>query len=132
MQANKMKKEIYRNASICVFFIIYLLFSVINTQANDSKPNFIIILADDMGYGDASCYGGWINTPGLERMAAEGLKFTDFHSSGNVCSPTRAGFLTGQYQQRVDVAEVIYADPKHPNHDSGLDPKRTTVSKLLK
>jgi len=60
------------------------------------KPNFIIVLADDMGYGDSSCYNGWIDTPHMEAMAAEGLKFTDFHSSGTVCSPTRAGLMTGR------------------------------------
>jgi arylsulfatase A-like enzyme len=74
----------------------------------------VIILADDMGYGDSSAYGGWIRTPGMERMAAEGLKFTDFHSSGTVCSPTRAGLLTGRYQQRAGVPGVINADPAAP------------------
>jgi arylsulfatase A-like enzyme len=101
-------------------------------QPQGERPNFIIILADDMGYGDSSCYGGWIKTPGLEALAAEGLKFTDFHASGSVCSPTRAGFLTGRYQQRAGVPGVINADPKHPSHAWGLDPAEITFPELLK
>ena len=61
----------------------------------DAKPNFIIVMADDMGYGDSSAYGGWIKTPHMEALAAQGIRFTDFHSSGNVCSPTRTGLMTG-------------------------------------
>ncbi len=116
------------------FILLALVIHVIWPEsANaDNKPNFIIILADDMGYGDASCYGGWIKTPGLEQLAAEGLKFTDFHSSGIVCSPTRAGLLTGRYQQRVGVPSVINADPEHATHNGGLDPNENTISKLLK
>lgn len=97
-----------------------------------AKPNLVIILADDMGYGDASCYGGAITTPNLDRMASEGLRFTDFHSSGSVCSPTRAGLMTGRYQQRAGIPGVINADPEVPAHHHGLDPeKEVTFSELL-
>lgn len=66
-----------------------------------TAPNFILILADDLGYGDLGCYGNLKNrTPHLDRLAREGLRFTDFHSNGPMCSPTRAALLTGQYQQR--------------------------------
>ena len=103
------------------------------TLAHAAKPNFIIIMADDMGYGDASCYGGKINTPHLDRMAKEGMKFTDFHSSGNVCSPTRAGLMTGRYQHRAGIPGVINADPKVGAHHHGLNPDvEQTFSKLLK
>ena len=95
------------------------------------KPNIIIVLADDMGYGDSSAYGGWIHTPAMERMAREGLKFTDFHASGVVCSPTRAGLLTGRYQQRAGVPNVINADPGHADHYLGLHPSELTFPKLL-
>ncbi len=117
-------------------FTFVVLFSVSSWTAADdnlgvTRPNFIIILADDMGYGDASCYDGWIKTPHLDRLAAEGLRFTDFHSSGAVCSPTRAGLMTGRYQQRAGVPGVVNADPKHPSHKWGLDPKEITFPKLL-
>ena len=111
--------------------LIGLILTELNTAAD--SPNFIIIMADDMGYGDASCYGGKIKTPQLDRMAEEGMRFTDFHSSGNVCSPTRAGLMTGRYQQRAGIPGVIDADPKIGAHYHGLHPdKEVTFSKLLR
>ena len=97
-----------------------------------AKPNFIIVMADDMGYGDSSVYDGWIETPHMEAMAAQGLTFTDFHSSGAVCSPTRAGLMTGRYQQRAGVPSVINADPKTPEHYVGLQTSEVTFPKVLK
>ena len=66
------------------------------SSAERSKPNIILILADDLGYGDLSCYDGVHSTPHLDRMAVEGLRFTDFHSTASVCSPTRASIMTGR------------------------------------
>ena len=99
---------------------------------NSNRPNFVIILADDMGYGDSSVYGGWIETPNLERMAREGITFTDFHTSGVVCSPTRAGIMTGRYQQRAGIPGVINADPKLADHYRGLQKSETTFAETLK
>ncbi|WP_372796648.1 sulfatase-like hydrolase/transferase, partial [Pontiella sp.] len=66
------------------------------------KPNVIFILMDDMGYSDVSCYGSTkVNTPNIDRMAAEGMQFTDFHTGASICSPSRAAFLTGAYPQRA-------------------------------
>ncbi len=80
-------------------------------QAEPERPvNFVIIMADDLGYGDLGCYGGERSkTPNIDALATGGLKFLDFHSSGAVCSPTRAGLMTGRYQQRVGVPGVITA-----------------------
>ena len=86
----------------------------------DRKPNFIIILADDMGYNGTTVYDGWIETPHMEQLAAEGVKFTDFHSSGAVCSPTRSGLMTGRYQQRAGIPGVINANPQMAVHYTGL------------
>lgn len=97
-----------------------------------AKPNFVIILADDMGYGDSSVYDGWIETPNMERMAREGLTFTDFHSSGVVCSPTRAGLMTGRYQERAGIPGVIVADPKQAAYHTGLRTSETTFAELLR
>ena len=95
------------------------------------RPNLILILADDLGYGDLSCYGNQaFTTPMLDRMAAEGLRFTDFHSSGPVCSPTRAGLMTGRYQQRSGIPGVVNADFKANRHH-GLYPAEVTMPELM-
>ena len=78
-----------------------------NASAKTQKPNIILILADDLGYADLGCYGNsHVQTPHLDRMASNGMRFTDFHSNGPMCSPTRASILTGRYQQRVGVDGV--------------------------
>lgn len=124
----KNPKNTYRFASGLLFCA--LLRAAVGSPSE--KPNLIVILADDMGYGDSSAYGGWIRTPQLERLAAEGLRFTDFHSSGSVCSPTRAGLLTGRYQQRAGISGVVLASEKNPSHFGGLQQSETTLPELLK
>ncbi len=109
---------------------LLLLFSA-GLVAAEGRPNFVIILADDLGYGDLSTYGGWIEVPHLDRMAAEGLRFTDFHSNGAVCSPTRAALVTGRYQQRAGIPGVVFADPRRPEHEDGLQPVEVTFAELL-
>lgn len=94
------------------------------------RPNIIIILADDLGYGDISCYGSkTINTPNIDALAEGGLKFTDFHSNCPVCSPTRAALLTGRYQQRCGVEGVVTA---RGHRDKGMPLKETTFAEVLK
>lgn len=125
---------------VCIIFLSFLVVSCNFTEKKKevsgdrlTKPNIIIIMADDLGYGDLSCYGGKIPTPHLDQMAAEGLKFTDFHSSGTVCSPTRAGLVTGSYQQRTKIDGVVNADSEHPAYAIGMDPNFTlTYPNLLK
>ena len=69
-----------------------------------SPPNIVFILADDFGYGDLGCMGGTdIATPNIDRLAAEGVKFTDFYANAPVCTPTRTGFMTGRWQQRCGI-----------------------------
>ncbi|QNN25363.1 sulfatase-like hydrolase/transferase [Planctomycetales bacterium ZRK34] len=98
------------------------------------KPNFVIIMADDLGYGDISAgpFEGWIDTPNLDRLAKAGVSLTDFHSNGAVCSPTRAALMTGRYQQRAGIGGVVKADPRAGVHDDGLQPDvEVTFSKKL-
>ncbi len=68
--------------------------------ASTKKPNILIIVADDMGYSDAGCYGSEIQTPNLDRLASKGLRFTQFYNTGR-CWPSRASILTGYYPQSV-------------------------------
>ena len=97
----------------------------------ERPPNLVLILADDLGYGDTSPYGGWIDTPHLDRLAREGLRFTDFYASGPVFSPTRAGLLTGRYQQRAGIPGVVYAAPDRNRHH-GLHPHEITLAERLR
>ena len=76
-------------------------------ERSQRPPNMVIILADDLGYGDLGTYEGWIPSPHLDALAKSGLKFTDFHSNGVVCSPTRAALMTGRYPQRAGIPGVI-------------------------
>ncbi len=94
------------------------------------KPNFVIIMADDLGYGDIACFGNKkISTPHIDALAQQGIKFTDFHSNGVVCSPTRAALLTGRYQQRSGVEGVVTAKS---HRDKGMSLKETTFAEVLK
>ena len=96
--------------------------------ASDSaKPNFVIILADDLGYGDVSFTGGSIQTPHLDQLAKEGMRLTDFHSNGPVCTPTRAALMTGRYQQRCGLNGVLM-----PDATTGLSNKEYTFANALK
>jgi arylsulfatase A-like enzyme len=73
-----------------------------STGTPDSKPNVIFMLTDDLGYADIGCYGAeGVRTPHIDRLAAEGIKFTDFHTAASICTPSRAAFLTGAYPQRA-------------------------------
>ncbi|MDZ4797406.1 MAG: sulfatase-like hydrolase/transferase [Bryobacteraceae bacterium] len=94
------------------------------------KPNLVLILADDLGYGDLGCYGNArTRTPAIDSLAAGGVRFTDFHSNGAVCSPTRAALMTGRYQQRSGVDEVINATTMR---DGGLPLAEVTVAEMLR
>lgn len=98
--------------------------------AEASKPNIILIMADDLGYADLSCYGSRsIQTPALDKLAKEGVKCTDFHSNGAVCSPTRAALMTGRYQQRSGVSGVITAKS---HRDKGLAIEEWTMAEAMK
>jgi len=98
------------------------------TQA--APPNIVYILADDLGYGDLNCYNpdGKIPTPNLDRLAAEGARFTDVHSGSAVCTPTRYGILTGRYSWRSKMQRGVLHGPSPPL----ITPDRATVAGFLK
>ena len=110
-----------------------LLASCLTGVSAASRPNLIVIMVDDMGYEGVSCFGNpYFKTPEIDRLAKEGMRLTDFHSSGTVCSPTRAGLLTGRYQQRAGIEAVIHPFSDHPEHRKGLKPSETTFAESLK
>lgn len=93
-----------------------------------AKPNFIIIFTDDQGYQDVGCFGSpLIKTPHLDRMAKEGMRFTDFYSASPVCSPSRAALLTGCYPSRLGILGAL-----SPRVTYGLNPDEITIADLLK
>jgi len=94
----------------------------------DRPPNFIVILCDDLGYQDVGCFGSpLISTPNADRMATEGMRFTDFYAAAPVCTPTRAALMTGCYPVRVGLPSVI-------NYRStvGINSEEITIAELLK
>lgn len=98
------------------------------------RPNIILINCDDLGYGDLGCYGSKANlTPNLDRMAAEGVRTTDFYMASPVCSPSRGAMMTGCYPRRIgfgsfdDGAWVLF-----PGHATGLNPEEISIARLLK
>ena len=99
-----------------------------------NKPNIIVIYVDDLGYGDLSSYGSiWNQTPEIDKMASEGLRFTDFYAGATVCSPSRAALLTGSNSRRIDMD----LDAKNrwvlfPIAEKGLNPNESTLPKILK
>ncbi len=95
--------------------------------ANANTPNIVFIFCDDLGYGDTGPYGSNIETPNLDRLAAEGVRFTNFCSADPVCSPSRAALLTGRYPTRVGVPRVLF-----PQDQDGLNLDEVTLANVLK
>jgi arylsulfatase A-like enzyme len=96
-----------------------------------SKPNIVVILADDLGYGDVQCYNpqrGKIPTPHIDKLAAQGLRFTDGHSSSGVCTPSRYALLTGRYHWRTHLQRSVLSGMSKPL----IAPDRLTLAGLLK
>ena len=97
-------------------------------KAQAPSPNIVLIFTDDQGYGDVGCYGAQgFRTPNLDRLAEQGMRFTDFYVNCPVCSGSRAALLTGCHYQRVSVPAVLF-----PRNRNGLHPDEITVAEVLK
>jgi arylsulfatase len=99
--------------------------------APDGAPNIVVVLVDDVGFSDLGCYGGEIATPHIDRLAAEGVRFTRFHVNP-MCSPTRAALLTGVNAHRAGVGHVAQDDPGFPGYYAELAPNVATVAEILR
>lgn len=126
-------------------FLCLLSFGFSGVSAAEKKPNIVFVLIDDFGYADCGAYGAKdIRTPHIDRLAREGVKFTDFYSNAPVCTPTRCGFITGRWQQRVGFewamgfsAESFRRQgeewvPEKDIHALGLPTTIPTLPKMLK
>lgn len=110
------------------FLCIYLLFASVGFAADAKSPNVIYILADDLGYGDLSCYGqDKFATPNIDRLASEGLKFTNHYSGNTVCSPSRAVLMTGQHSGHCYLRGNLKGE-----EGAALDPEWTVLPEVFK
>src|SRR4051812_18723068 len=111
--------------------LLLLLCAVLAASAK--SPNIIIILDDDLGFGDLSCYGHpSIDTPNLDRMAAEGLRFTEYYAPHNYCTPSRGALLTGRLGIRTGLYSATHFHVLYPTHNGGLLPSEITIARALK
>jgi arylsulfatase A-like enzyme len=105
--------------------------SRVGQSASLERPNVLFILADDLWYGDLSCYGRPdYRTPVLDNLARQGMKFMSAYAAAPVCTPTRCAFVTGRYPQRIEVG--LYEPLGARNMDKGLPPDHPTVASLLR
>jgi arylsulfatase A-like enzyme len=111
-----------------------LALSAAPSLAADNRPNLVLILADDLGVGDLSCYGGKTRTPQLDRMAAEGIRFTRYYSASPICSPSRCGIITGQFPARWRITSFLQtrAGNRACGQDDFLDPAAPSLPRVLK
>lgn len=114
-----------------ISYAIILVFTIISCQEREPEippPNVIHIFADDLGYGDLGCFGATdIKTPNIDRIAAEGIKFTSFYSASHICSPSRAALMTGRLPQRMGIHGVFF-----PESYTGMPTSEITIAEMLK
>lgn len=121
-----MTQNLRRLVGLATFLIAAVILQPGN--AAESRPNFMVVLCDDLGYGDLACFGNeTIKTPHLDRLASEGMRLTDCYSSAPVCSPSRAGLLTGRCPSRVGIYDWIPG-----GHVMHLRKEEITVATILR
>jgi arylsulfatase A-like enzyme len=116
-------------SSLCASLALCLIASPSPSSADD-RPNIVLIMADDMGYSDIGCYGGEINTPNIDALAAGGLRFTQFYNTGRCC-PTRASLMTGLYPHEAGLGHMVYAD-RGPGYHPFLNRRSVTIAEVLR
>ena len=109
---------------------LILLFLLLLARAAGARPNVIVILADDMGFSDIGCYGGEIDTPNIDRLAANGLRFTQFYNTARCC-PTRASLLTGLYPHQAGVPHMV-DNTRLPIEQRQLSRHTRTIAEVLR
>jgi arylsulfatase A-like enzyme len=108
--------------------LVALMFAAAPARAAEQPPNIVLLLVDDFAYDDVGCYGSQLlRTPNIDRLAAEGRRFTSYYAPSSVCTPTRAAIMTGCYAPRVGLPSVLY-----PQANIGLNPDETTIAELLR
>src|ERR1700756_5128739 len=114
----------------CLLVIVAGLLGWIRADGADQRPNIVLILADDMGYSDLGCYGSEIPTPHLDKLAAGGLRFSEFYNTPRCC-PSRAALLTGLYPQEAGVGAMM-EDRGIPGYHGELNDRCVTMAEILR
>jgi arylsulfatase A len=131
---------LFVKALVAFVLLLAALFTVFSQSGSTEKPNFLFILADDMGLHQLGCYGGtYYETPNIDRLAAQGMRFTRAYSAAPICSPTRASLMTGKYPARVRVTDFIPGSNNWrntkllvPDWNRVLPTSETTLAEALK
>lgn len=119
-----------KNTMMCALLAMFSVNAAMAQNKSSNKPNVIVIVSDDAGYVDFGCYGGkQIPTPNIDAIARQGIRFTDAYVSASVCAPSRAGILTGRYQQRFGFEHNTsnLVAPGYKITDVGMDPSEQTI-----
>jgi arylsulfatase A-like enzyme len=124
-----MKRKLQMLANL-LFVILAFGTCVPVFAAGTQRPNIAVILVDDMGFSDIGCYGSEIPTPNLDKLAARGLRFTQFYNTGRCC-PTRASLLTGLYPHQAGVGHMV-TDRKQPGYQGNLNDRCVTIAEVLR
>ena len=118
--------------ALTTFFFPSSMYAAAAQSADPARPNVVLIMTDDMGWADIGSYGAPdIRTPNIDSLARDGVKLTDFYSNGVLCTPTRAGLMSGRYQQRYGL-EIALPNEGAPEADRGLPATGRTLPRLLK
>ena len=102
-----------------------------NKAVRPDKPNIVLIMADDLGYSDLGCYGAEIETPHIDSLARDGVRFTGFKNTAR-CAPSRASFLTGRYPHSVDIGWLAAVDERRPGYRGQLSAEAPTLAEILR
>lgn len=103
----------------------------LSVTAPEGTPNILVIVLDDIGYGHLGCYGGPIETPNIDKLASNGLRYSNFHTTA-LCSPTRAALLTGRNHHAVAMAAITEAATGFPSNYGSIPKSAATVAETLK
>src|SRR5437868_14513555 len=121
--------QFYR-ASLAVIYLIVCAPLALAQSQPARRPNVVIIMADDMGYSDAGCYGGEMHTPNIDALAARGVRFTQFYNTSRCC-PTRASLMTGLYPHQAGIGHMI-KDLGKPAYQGRLNNRCVTIAEVLR
>ncbi len=127
-------KKLYNTVLRPMVIILVSMMGIVScsdSSDTSSRPNIIVIMADDMGYSDIGCYGGEINTPNLDKLAANGLRFTQFYNTSRCC-PTRASLLTGLYPHQAGIGHMTDSGHELEAYKGDLNNNSVTIAEVLK